>query len=292
MNLFEVIGTRRIFFITGKGGTGKSTYTIALGRLSSSRYKTLVVDFDNKRSTLRELLRVKNLSSEPQRVDDNLYFSHIEPDEALRYYLRDYIKSDFLINVSMNLKPLKSFYNALPSAKEMLICYFLMHIVRDFDFERIFIDMPASGHAELFLKIPLAAKGIFNRGPIIDIVHNMNSLLYGRGISGVIQITLPDEVVVSETIEFYERFNSIDYVEVLSIIINKRFRITKTQGVCEDIEREEEIKRLYNYYVRKSQEEERLISELKERTRSRIYEIPFFPVKTPVYSIVSFMRDL
>ena len=292
MSLLDIIGKRRIFFVTGKGGTGKSTYTVAIGRLASEHYKTLVLDFDNKRSTLREILRASSLSAEPQRVGENLYFSHIEPDEALRYYLKDFIRSDFLINISLNLKPLKSFYNALPSAKEMLVCYFLLHLVKDFDFEKIFIDMPASGHAELFFKIPIAAKGIFNKGPVIAVVNEMNKHLYSRDRSCVIQIALPDEVVISETVEFYERFKAIEYIDVQAIVVNKRYRVAYTGGICEGLEKEEELIRLYNYYARKSQEEGDLISDLRKRTGVSIFEVPFFPVRAPVDNIVSFLKDL
>lgn len=281
MLIDNIIGSRKIFFITGKGGTGKSTFTVVLGRLSALKYKTLIVDFDNKRSTIREILKTQLLSTEPSRVEENLYFSHIEPEDALRYYLNDYLRSEFLINLALNLKPLKSFYNALPSGREMLITYFLLHLIRDYDFEKVFIDMPSSGHAELFLKIPIAARGIFKKGPVIDIVNEMNKFLYRPQLSGVIQISLPEEVVVSETIEFYDKFNAIENISVVSVIVNKVFAIKEVRLDCPDIPVCEEIKILYNYYLSKAAGERSLIGELIEKVGTKLIEVPLFVGSNP-----------
>ncbi len=290
MKIQDAIESRKIFFITGKGGTGKSTYTVSLGRLSALRHKTLIVDFDNKRSTIREILKCQNLSTEPQGVGNNLFFSHIEPEDALRFYLNDYLKSDFLINLAVNLKPLKSFYNALPSAKEMLITYFLLHLIKNYDFEKIFIDMPASGHAELFLKIPHSAKGIFKRGPVISIADEMNRWIYSPEKSGVIQITLAEEVVISETVEFYRKFNAIGNVSVLLVIVNKVYQMYDTGFVSDECFKDRDILNLYNYYIAKFKEQRALTDELSKSTEGRIIEIPFFPVKNPASEIFEYIN--
>ncbi|MGC8928393.1 MAG: ArsA-related P-loop ATPase [Myxococcota bacterium] len=292
MGLDDIIKSRRIFFITGKGGTGKSTYTVSLGKKSALRYKTLIVDFDNKRSTLREILRFSNISTEPVKVDENLFFSHIEPEDALKFYLVDYLKSEFLINLALNLKPLKSFYRALPSAKEMLITYFLLHLVKDYDFQKIFIDMPASGHAELFLKIPYAAKGIFQRGPVINIIREMNRWLYSSENSGVIQISLPDGVVISETIEFFHRFNVIENIKVLCIIVNKKYDMKDIRLDCSENQIKREILELYNYYLSRYQEQQRLICDLKSSTSDNVFEVPFFPDNNQSQRIFEYICNL
>lgn len=287
MNLFKIIERRRIFFVTGKGGTGKSTITSTIAMISSRRYKTLIVDFDNKRSTQREILGVSSLSTEPQRVSENLYFSHIEPEDALRYYLVDYLKSQFLINMAVNLKPLRSFYNALPAAKEMLISYFLIHLVRDYDFEKVFIDMPASGHAELFLKIPYSARGIFSKGPVISIIRDLNAYVYDSERCGVIQVALPDEVVISETIEFFNRFSRIENISVIVVLVNKILQFRDVEIDIEDLP--EEVKLLYDYYLERFREEREQIEYLKSKISSAVYEIPLFEGRRPFLNIVDFL---
>jgi len=292
VDILDLIDSRYIFFITGKGGTGKSTFTVVLSRISSKRYKTLIVDFDNKRSTIREILKNTNLSTEPSMIDNNLYFSHIEPEDALRFYLNDFLKSDFIINLAMNLKPLKSFYNALPSAKEMLITYFLLHLVNDFDFKKIFIDMPASGHAELFLKIPYSARGIFDRGPVIQIVKKMEESLYNKEKSGIIQMTLPEEVIISETIEFYHKFNSIQNMQVISTMVNKVYNMTETEVNYLDMVSNEDIKNLYAFYLSRFKEQRSLIAGLKKEVDGRIFEIPFFTGNNSAQSIFNYFQQV
>ncbi|MCX7957777.1 MAG: AAA family ATPase [Deltaproteobacteria bacterium] len=291
MGISDVIDSRKIFFITGKGGTGKSTYTVSLGKLSALRYRTLIVDFDNKRSTIREIVRCQNLSTEPQLIENNLFFSHIEPEDALRFYLNDYLKSDFLINMAVNLKPLKSFYNALPSAKEMLITYFLLHLVKDYNFEKIFIDMPASGHAELFMKIPQSARGIFKKGPVISIANEMNRWIYRDDISAVIQIALPEEVVISETIEFYRKFNAIENINVILIIVNKVYNLYDTEPPHEQYFQNENILNLYNYYLMRFREQKTLIDMLSQNTGTGILTVPFFTDRNPSLKIFDYIRQ-
>lgn len=281
MNPWSIIESRKIFFVTGKGGTGKSTYTVSLGRLSALRNKTLIVDFDNKRSTIREILKCQWLSTEPKMIENNLYFSHIEPEDALRFYLNDFLKSEFLINLAVNLRPLRLFYQALPSAKEMLITYFLLHLVRDFKFEKIFIDMPSSGHAELFLKIPCSAKGIFNRGPVISIVNEINKWIYNENISTVIQVSLPEEVVISETIEYYHKFSAIENINVACVILNKVYSLEDVEPDLSDIFQYGDIKNLYKYYIKKYREQRYLARHLKENINSIMLEVPFFVDRNP-----------
>ncbi|MCX7944158.1 MAG: AAA family ATPase [Deltaproteobacteria bacterium] len=288
MSISNVINSKKIFFVTGKGGTGKSTLVVALGRLSSIKQKTLIIDFDNKRSTIREILKCQSISTEPIKISDSLYFSHIEPEDALKFYLNSYLKSEFLINLALNLKPLRTFYNALPSAKEMLITYYIVHLIKHYDFEKIFIDMPASGHAELFFKIPYSAKGIFSRGPVIDIIDEMHMWLYSNEKSGIIQVALPEDVVISETMEYYDKFNSINHIKVLAVVVNKVYRFKHVELDILDSFLSEDIKSLYNYYLARFKEQRELIGKLSKKVND-IIEIPFFVGSNSLESILEYL---
>ena len=83
---------RRLLFVTGKGGVGKTTVAAALADLAVRRGKrTLICAMDAKQS-LAEVYDVAPLDFKPTEVQRGLYAMTMDTEDSLREYLRLFVR--------------------------------------------------------------------------------------------------------------------------------------------------------------------------------------------------------
>ena len=90
---------RRLLFVTGKGGVGKTSVASALGHLAASHGKrTLVCEVDSK-GDLADFFGVGPLSFDPTEVRPNLAAMAMDTEASLKEYLRLQLKVPMLAKV-------------------------------------------------------------------------------------------------------------------------------------------------------------------------------------------------
>jgi anion-transporting ArsA/GET3 family ATPase len=78
---------KRLLFVTGKGGVGKSTVAASLGLAAAARGKrTIVCEIGSQEYTSRLFHRAQVGFHEVQ-LDENLWTISIDPDESMREYV-------------------------------------------------------------------------------------------------------------------------------------------------------------------------------------------------------------
>ena len=83
---------RRLLFVTGKGGVGKTTVAAALADLGARAGKrTLVCEMDAK-GALAATFDTKPLEFDPREIDPNLFAMAMNTEDSLREYLRLFVK--------------------------------------------------------------------------------------------------------------------------------------------------------------------------------------------------------
>jgi anion-transporting ArsA/GET3 family ATPase len=78
---------KRLVFVTGKGGVGKSTISIALGLAAAARGKRTIVCEIGGQETASRVFRRAEIGFHEVEVTDNLWAISIDPDHSLREYL-------------------------------------------------------------------------------------------------------------------------------------------------------------------------------------------------------------
>jgi len=87
---------RRLVFVTGKGGVGKTTISAALALLAArSGRRTLVCEVDAK-GTLAAAYETGRLAFEPRQLEDGLFAMAMNTEDSLREYLRLFVKVPLL----------------------------------------------------------------------------------------------------------------------------------------------------------------------------------------------------
>ena len=110
---------KRLLFVTGKGGVGKSTVAVALGLLAARRgLRTIVAELASQE-------RVQGLFSETEReqfreleLAPRLFTISIDPQQAMEEYLR--VKAGTLGQALGSSRLFQAFAMATPGMRELL----------------------------------------------------------------------------------------------------------------------------------------------------------------------------
>src|SRR3954467_5646774 len=78
---------KRLVFVTGKGGVGKSTISVALGLAAANRGKRTIVCEVGGQETASRVFRRAEIGFHEVEVSDTLWSISIDPDQSLREYL-------------------------------------------------------------------------------------------------------------------------------------------------------------------------------------------------------------
>ena len=79
---------RRLIFVTGKGGVGKSTVAIALGMVAARRgLRTIVAELASQ-DRVRQAFTQSGQTFEEVELADGLFTISIDPESAMEEYLR------------------------------------------------------------------------------------------------------------------------------------------------------------------------------------------------------------
>ena len=164
------------FWITGKGGVGKTTLAEALARLLSRHGAVEVVEFDGERSLPKGTWCHRDVTS--KRSISAYLGHHMGP-------LRGLLSSP-------PGQAAISLLNAAPLIGDLTGLWWL-HQVEGRAFQ--VVDLPASGHAAGFLRSRRAARRMARVGPISNMVDRMDL----RG--PMLLVTLPEPLASQEAVE-------------------------------------------------------------------------------------------
>ena len=111
---------RRLVFVTGKGGVGKTSVAAAIAELAArSGRRTLVCEMDAK-GALAEALGSSGLAFEPTEVEPNLFAMTMNTEDSLREYLRLFVRVPLLGKIGPLARTFDFVADAAPGVKEIL----------------------------------------------------------------------------------------------------------------------------------------------------------------------------
>jgi anion-transporting ArsA/GET3 family ATPase len=200
---------RRLVVVTGKGGTGKSTLSAAIGFAAARRGKRVLVCEVSARERVSELLGRPPSGTTIRELLPNLYSVHVRPAEAMHEYGVMILRSETLYNLVFERRWVRYFLNAAPSLAEIVMLGKVWwHAAREMQrgrprWDLVVLDAPATGHGLTFLTVPEVFLSIVNEGPLARDMRDMQSLLQDPERARTCIVTLPEEMPVNEAIELH-----------------------------------------------------------------------------------------
>ncbi len=212
---------RRLLFVTGKGGVGKTTVASALGVLAARQGKrTLVCEFDAK-GNIADFFGSDPTRFQPLEVQPNLFAMSMDTEESLKEYLRLQIKVPLLAKIGPLARTLDFVANAAPGVKEILTVGKVAWEVREDHYDLVIADAAASGHVVAQLSAPQAIGELVKVGLIKEQTSWLSDILDDPAVTGAVLVSAPEEMPVSETLELAERIRSDTRVDIAAVAVNR-----------------------------------------------------------------------
>lgn len=212
---------RRLLFVTGKGGVGKTTIAAALGTLAAEHGKrTLVCEVDAK-GNLADFFEAGRTGFDPTPVADGLYAMSMNTEESLKEYLSLQLKIPVLARIGPLARTFDFVATAAPGVKEILTVGKLTWEVREDHYDLVVVDASASGHIVGQLAAPDAINELVQVGMVRDQTGWMLDILGDPAQTGVVIVAAPEEMPVQETIELAGRLREETVVDLAAVVVNR-----------------------------------------------------------------------
>ena len=212
---------RRLVFVTGKGGVGKTTIASALAMLAANEgRRTLVCEVDAK-GNLDNFFGSEPLGFAPREVSKNLWAMAMDTEESLKEYLRLQLKVPLLARLGPLARTFDFVATAAPGVKEILTVGKLTWEVREDHYDLVVVDASATGHVVGQLGSPVAMADLVKVGVVRQQTAWMIDMLKDPATTGVVVVTTPEEMPVNETLELIERLHNETTIDVAGVIANR-----------------------------------------------------------------------
>jgi len=212
---------RRLLFVTGKGGVGKSSVAASLGMLAASLGKrTLVCEVDAK-GNLADYLECGPISFKATEVQPNLSVMAMDTEDSLKEYLSLQLKMPLLTRIGPVARTFDFMATAAPGVKEILTVGKLCWEVRERHYDLVVVDAPATGHVIAQLAAPQAINELVKVGRVREQTRWMVDILADPAQTAAVIVAAPEEMPVTETLELAARIAAETDVELAAVIVNK-----------------------------------------------------------------------
>jgi anion-transporting ArsA/GET3 family ATPase len=212
---------RHLLFVTGKGGVGKTSVAAALGVLAArSGKRTLICEMDAK-GALAASFDIATLDFQPRRVGDDLLAMTMNTEDALREYLRLFIRVPLVGRIGPLARTFDFVADAAPGVKEILGVGKLAYEVRERHYDLVIIDAEAAGHIVAQVAAPRVISELVQVGMVRDQTRWMLDILEDPARTGLVVVTTPEEMPVAETLELLDRLASETRVTPTAVVANR-----------------------------------------------------------------------
>jgi anion-transporting ArsA/GET3 family ATPase len=200
---------RRLCFVIGKGGVGKSTVAAALGMaVARGGRRTLVVEVPagEHRSALFARARVRH--GHETEIAPNLWGLSIDVERATEEYIAGQLRVRAMVELLARSHAFHHFAAAAPGLAELATIgeiWSLAVALRPDGkapvWDYLVVDCPATGHGLALLEMAGNVGDLATSGPIRDQAERINRVVTHPAATGIVVVARPDELPVTEAIE-------------------------------------------------------------------------------------------
>jgi anion-transporting ArsA/GET3 family ATPase len=211
----------KLVFVTGKGGTGKTTVASALALFASMRGKRVLICEVDAKGDVAGFYEAPPTGFNEKEILPGLFAMTMDTEASLREYLKLQLRIPVVGRIGPLAKAFDFVATAAPGVREILTVGKLCYEVRERNYDLVVVDAPASGHIVGQLAAPQAINNLVKVGLIRSQTDWMLEILSDARVTGLVAVCTPEEMPVNETIELADRIRTDTTVQLSAVIVNR-----------------------------------------------------------------------
>jgi len=212
---------RRLVFVTGKGGVGKTTVAAALALHAAAHgRRTLLCEVDAK-GDISAYFETGPTPFAGREVLPGLWAMSMDTEASLREYLKLNLRIPVVGRIGPLAKAFDFVATAAPGVREILTVGKLCWEVRERRYDLVVVDASATGHIVGQLAAPQAINELVRVGLIRSQTDWMLDILSDPAQTGLAIVTTPEEMPVNETMELAVQVRDETTVELAVVVVNR-----------------------------------------------------------------------
>ena len=218
---------KRLVFVTGKGGVGKTTVAAALGLVAARAGKRTIVCEVAQQERMSRVFRREGVGYTETQLETDLYAISIDPQESMDEYLRSQIKPTALYALLFDNRLFQYFAAATPGMRELVtigkiweLAQFERRNPQATPYDLVIVDAPSTGHGIGFLRTPRTFRDTARVGPISRQAGKIDAFICDPTTTGVVAVALPEEMPVNETVELERELRDELGMELDAVVVN------------------------------------------------------------------------
>jgi len=212
---------RKLVFVTGKGGVGKTTVAAALALLASQRGRRVLACEVDAKGNLADFFQTKPTPFTPREVQPGLFAMSMDTEASLYEYLKLQLRLPVVARLGPLARAFEFVATAAPGVKEILTVGKLVWEVREHHYDIVVVDAAATGHIVGQLRAPQAINEVVQVGLVRQQTEWMLEILDDPASTGLCIVATPEEMPVNETIELAGRLRTETQVDLAAIVVNR-----------------------------------------------------------------------
>ena len=169
----------------------------------------------------RDAFDVAALRFEPTELAERLWAMEMNTEDSLREYLRLFVRIPLVGRIGPLARTFDFVADAAPGVKEILAVGKLCYEVREEHYDLVVVDAEASGHIVAQIGAPSAIRQLVQVGLVRDQTNWMIEILDDPVRTGLVVVTTPEEMPVTETLELIDRVRAETGVDVAGVVANR-----------------------------------------------------------------------
>lgn len=228
---FDSILDRKLLLVTGKGGIGKSFVASIIAQRAASLGRSVLIIQSSGCDQIAPYFSIQKSTSsaETEKVQRIRHAGGVESinltaEDNFREYVVKYLGQKMLYDSVFSNKVVKTFIKTIPGFAEVMLLgrlFFTCELSATPRFDHVIFDGYASGHFLSLMTTPDAVINSTLGGPLVKETSRVKDFLSDGKKSGIVFVTCPEDLVVSETLDFLPKLQSKAPPPIAAMVVNR-----------------------------------------------------------------------